>query len=79
MAYPVGEERLYLPLLEVRLVGEPRDGVPAEGEARRPLRVARLHLLHPEWGRRKPEIRVGIYRIVPRLRKSDRGARDHET
>ena len=48
MAYPVGEERLYLPLLEVRLVGEPRDGVPAEGEARRPLRVARLHLLHPE-------------------------------
>ena len=46
-AYPVGEECLDLPLLEVRLVGEARDGVPAEGEARRPLRVARLHLLHP--------------------------------
>ena len=47
-AYPVGEECLDLPLLEVGLVGEARDGVPAEGEARRPLRVARLHLLHPE-------------------------------
>ena len=46
-AYPVREQRLDLPLLEVRLVGEPRDGVAAEGEARRPLRVVHLHPLHP--------------------------------
>ena len=53
-SYPVGEERLYLSLLEVGLVGEPRDGVPAEGEARGPQRVARLHLLHPEGENRFP-------------------------